>query len=206
MKESPKIIVVDLDNVLFKNHILNWFFKISTPNAKKKISGNRFLKRVALRCFEIFEFFATKLWLEYEINKELMMYLINEKEQNDAIVAVVTDRSRLGVENIFKYLSPLGKIHFLQIRKGFPLHRTFVQPGRNLKDSTIIIYESPWLKPNIRVLEKFLNSASTLVIDDSQEFRDAAKKNGYKVILDDYAWVNDPESFMHLLRKRLRRI
>ncbi len=206
MKESPKIIVTDLDNVLFKNHLLTWFLKI-TPNYGKKLNKHRFLKRIWLRCFEIFEFFALQLWLEYEINKELVTYLISEKEQNDALIAIVTDRSRLGISNVFEYLAPLGKIDFIQIRKGFPYrkHKASTRQGKNLKDTLTDIYECPWVKPDIRVLNEVLNSSATLVIDDDQSFRDTAKKCGYDVILDDYVCINDPESFMHLLKRRLSR-
>lgn len=202
--DSPiNIFVVDIDQILIKNHILDLFAKIF-PKINRQIIGNETLKRITLRSFEIFEFFAMKIWLKYKTNEKLISFLNYQREEKDAHVFVVTDRSRLGINNVIKYLKPLGK-DFIQIRAGiFKKRNSEILHGKDLEDSTTNICECPWIKPDIRVISKMVPSSQTLIIDDDAPFREVAKNHGYRVILGDYDRINDPEWFTLLLERRIK--
>ncbi|MBI5401211.1 hypothetical protein HZB05_00045, partial [Candidatus Wolfebacteria bacterium] len=77
-----RIFAIDVDGVIIKNGLKDFISNI-IPDAAKKVKVNHLIKRCALRCFEIMEFFLIKFGLKYEINEKLVSYLNSAKDDGD---------------------------------------------------------------------------------------------------------------------------
>lgn len=161
---------------------------------------NHFTKRLVLRIFEIMEFFTLLLGFRYKVRMDLISY-INSLKDKDFMICLITDRSRLGVKNIRGFIKDL-KCDFVQIR-GKLSKTEIIAPGQNIEGISCLIYESPFMRPEIKTLGKIISSQS-LIIDSDEKFLKSAKKAGYKVFPTIGEYISDPESFTLLLQRRVQ--
>lgn len=194
-----RVFAIDIDGIIIKNKLLNVF-----PNTAKKVKVNHLIKRCALRCFEILEFFLIKFGLKYEINEKLVLYLNSAKDDGNTLIWIITDRSRFGIKNVLKFFKTL-RYDYLQIRGILPsIFNRFALMEKYIKNpNCAIVYKSPYVKPQKEVLNnlKFINHW-TIVIDDDRNFLKIAEEEGFKIFPSEGLYINDDKTFVDLLQKK----
>ncbi len=174
-----KIIAIDIDGILIRNRFSKLF------GDGDWMSKLPFIKKCSLRTFELLEW-LTKSKIRHETNQPLIDLLNSLKENMIGVsIFLLTDRSWLGFENIYKEISSLllnseDSIQILTWRKESQKQRDKI---RKIVGPEIKIFFSYYTKPHKSVLyslaafavRKRIKPSEVLVVDNNPQFLRVAK-------------------------------
>lgn len=203
-----RLVALDIDGVLIRNRLSIFRSGHSLWLAKRPL-----LKRTILRIVELIEW-LTKI--KHEKNQPLVDFL-NELNGSGVFVFLITDRSWLGLRNVWQEISGLHRINCIQIRGRRETRKKKDEIKNRLGIAEMEILISQSLKPRRDVLyslavfakQKGIRSDEILIIDDDQNFLRVAKTFlGFRTFPE--IFINNKEKeakeiFLYLLARTLNR-
>jgi len=185
-----KVVVFDLDGTIIENLLLRSFWqKISfTPQA---------VKPFVFKTAELLE----KCFARYKLNPGIIQI-----SSNELAMGIITDRSMVGLKNVFSFLPRqlTDRIKFIQVRDRLKrINKADLNLGEEVE-----IWRCSKIKPHPQVLTNLiyfvkqnnLERKHVLIVDDNLHFRKAAKYLGFKTYPDpdDDSEYSDPYSCAYL--------